>query len=297
MSARTAMLVAPRKFAAVALTLTAVMTGLIAVGHPAGAATAPETNASLNVLHLLNAERAANHLPALAWSNALVSSARRHNLNMAKANSLSHQLPGEPAFSTRISQAGVAWHFAAENIGWTTNRSSIGAMGMETSMYIEKAPENGHRLNILSRSVRYIGVDSYIDAHTGKLWLTEDFADATSAAPAVKAAPDVHAPIGNLDSASALPGRRVQLSGWAMDRDAKTTALYIGTYIDGKFAGFVRGPIARPDVAKSLGAGPYQGYRIIFTVPAGIHTITTYAVNVSAGPGMARLASKTVRVL
>ncbi len=295
MSAHIATLTAPRKFAATALALTAAMTGLIAVGRPAEAATATETGAATTVLNLLNAERAANYLPALASSTALISSAHRHNLSMAAVNTLSHQLPGEPVFSTRISQAGVAWHSAAENIGWTTDRSATGAAGLETSMYNETAPENGHRLNILSSSVRYVGIDAYIDARTGKLWLTEDFADVSGPVAAVK--PDIHTPIGNLDSATVLSGRRVQLSGWALDRDAKTTTLYIRTYIDGRSAGTLRAPVPRADVARAYGAGPYQGYRIIFPMSAGTHTITTYALNVGTGSGMARLATKTVRIV
>ncbi|HET6209366.1 MAG TPA: CAP domain-containing protein, partial [Jatrophihabitans sp.] len=126
----------------------------------AQAATPTESTAALNVYHMLNAERAANHLPALGWSTALVSSARRHDLTMASANVLSHQLPGEPVFSTRISQAGVTWHAAAENIGWTTDRSSAGAMGLESAMYGERPPDDGHRLNILSTAVRYVGIDT-----------------------------------------------------------------------------------------------------------------------------------------
>jgi uncharacterized protein YkwD len=174
--------------------LTAVIAGLLSFGLSAPAQAASSTEAAIanNVLALLNSERQAHGLPALGASSALQSSARRHNLTMAAANQLSHQLPNEPDFSVRISQAGVAWHSAAENIGWTSDRTTTGARGLEISMYNEVAPNDGHRQNILSRSVRYVGIDIYLDSRTGKLWLTEDFADvagpATASAPAAVAA-------------------------------------------------------------------------------------------------------------
>jgi uncharacterized protein YkwD len=161
----------------------AVIVGAVSFsGGTAHAATSAESAAASSVFTLLNSERAANHLPPLAWSPALVSSARAHNLAMDRANLLSHQVPGEADLGTRIDRVGVPWHQVAENIGYTTNRSTAGADGLEQAMYNETAPANGHRLNILSTSVRYIGVDVYLGGN-GKLWLTEDFADATGPVP------------------------------------------------------------------------------------------------------------------
>ncbi|MDQ2838186.1 MAG: CAP domain-containing protein [Actinomycetota bacterium] len=298
MFAWSAPLVTPRKLACLSIALLTALTGIVVAGASADAATASEAGAAQSVLKMLNAERAANHLPALGWSTALVSSARRHNLTMAKANLLSHQLPGEAVFSTRISQAGVAWHSAAENIGWTTDRTSRGANSLELTMYNEKAPNNGHRLNILSKSVHYVGIDTYIDAHTGKLWLTEDFADvAGPKAPAApKAAPSTvsHQPIGTLESASMLPGHKALLIGWALDPDSKAAPLYVGVYYDGKLAARYRSYVARPDVASQRKAGPNQGYCIVVTLPAGRHTIATYALNTGAGSGQTLLGSKVI---
>ena len=88
----------------------AAVAGLLAYPGGARAATTAEATAANSVLRMLNAERAAHHLPALAYSPALISGARLHNVIMAQANLLSHQLPGEAVFSTRISQAGVPWN-------------------------------------------------------------------------------------------------------------------------------------------------------------------------------------------
>jgi uncharacterized protein YkwD len=150
---------------------------VIVSGGTAQASTVAESTAARSVLSLLNSERAAHYLPALGWSPALVTSAHAHNLRMASSNLLSHQLAGEASLGDRVSAAGVPWHFAAENIGWTTNLAISGATGMQTAMYNEAPPNDGHRLNILSGSVHYVGIDILIGPD-GKQWLTADFADA-----------------------------------------------------------------------------------------------------------------------
>jgi uncharacterized protein YkwD len=284
-----------RKLAALVAALAIAATGMLAGdAGQARAATATETNAALTVLHTMNYERAANHLPALGWSAALVSSAHRHNLAMAAANVLSHQLPGEAVFSTRISQAGVPWHSAAENIGWSTDMTARGAISLQTAMYGERPPEDGHRLNILSTSTHYVGVDTYIDARTGKIWLTEDFADVAGPAPAPTLIS--RKPYGNLDSATALPGHKARLVGWSVDPDNRYMPITIGVFYDGHFAGWFHAPVPRPDVASALHAGPMQGYSIVLTLPAGRHVVTTCASNIGAGSGISMLASHTVVV-
>ncbi len=258
---------------------------------PASAATSAETAAATSVFKMLNAERAANHLPALGASTALTSSARRHNLTMAAANQLSHQLPGEPVFSTRISQAGVAWHSAAENIGWNSDRSTAGANALQAAMYGEKPPNDGHRRNILSTSVRFVGIDVLIDARTGKLWLTEDFADVQGPVGSLAG----HNPSGYFDSAVALPGHRARLQGWSVDPDNRLLSLAIAVYSDGHPLGWFKSPSLRPDVARAKSAGRYSGFDITVTLPAGMHSVCTYAINVGLGTGNPKLGCRTVR--
>jgi len=258
---------------------------------PASAATSAETAAATSVFRMLNAERAANHLPALGASTALTSSARKHNLAMAAANQLSHQLPGEPVFTTRISQAGVAWHSAAENVGWNSDRSTAGANALQAAMYNEKAPNDGHRRNILSTSLRYVGVDVLIDARTGKLWLTEDFADVQGPTGSLAG----HNPSGYFDSAVALTRHQARLRGWAVDPDNRQLSLTIAVYYDGKAVGWFFKPVARPDVAAAKSAGLYSGFDITVTLPAGTHSVCTYALNVGLGTGNTKLGCRTVR--
>jgi uncharacterized protein YkwD len=115
-------------------------------------------------------------LPALTVTADLQASAHSHDLTMAAANQLSHQLPGESDLGTRETNAGVSWTAAGENIGWTSDTTQAGALSIEASMLAETPPNDGHRRNILSSTYTVVGVDVYLDSAHGRLWLTEDFA-------------------------------------------------------------------------------------------------------------------------
>ena len=64
---------------------------------------------------------------------------------------------------------------AGENIGWNSDQTLSGVRYLEREMYREKAPENGHRLNILDHSFRDVGIDVYFDKTHNKMWFTQDF--------------------------------------------------------------------------------------------------------------------------
>jgi uncharacterized protein YkwD len=155
--------------------LVASLLPLVAIAPPASAMTTTEAVWAHAVTSLLNLERAAHGLPALSTDYRLVNSARAHNLRMAAANTMSHQLPGEPWLGARITRAGYYWTYIGENIGYNTLISEYGVLTLEKMMYNERAPYDGHRLNILSSRFRNIGVDVYIDNTHHKVWLTEDF--------------------------------------------------------------------------------------------------------------------------
>jgi uncharacterized protein YkwD len=128
-----------------------------------------------SMLTLLNRERAAHRLRPLAMNSRLILSAHRHNLTMARTDTMSHQLPGEAFFASRITRAGYRWQWAGENIGWNSMLTTSGILALERTMYNEKAPNNGHRLNILSTRARQVGIDVYYDARHHKVWFTQDF--------------------------------------------------------------------------------------------------------------------------
>ena len=153
---------------------------LVAVGFalapPAMAATIlTHPNVAKQVLGLLNQERAAHHLPALRMNNDLINSAYRHNATMANDDVLSHQCSGEKGLGDRLDAAHYDWSTAGENIGWTSSMSTTGVLALETYMYNEKAPNDGHRLIILSSAFHDVGISVITDTTHNRLWLTEDF--------------------------------------------------------------------------------------------------------------------------
>jgi uncharacterized protein YkwD len=143
--------------------------------------TAVERHIAWVIQALINKERAQHGIHPVWMNSHLQLSARRHNVTMARFNTMSHQLPGEAFFARRMTQAGYRWNYAGENIGWNGDMSLSGVVVLEKLMYGERAPENGHRLNILNRHYRNVGVDVYLDREHHKIWLTTDFGHHASA--------------------------------------------------------------------------------------------------------------------
>jgi uncharacterized protein YkwD len=127
------------------------------------------------VLDELNDERASQGLSALKMNSKLVDAAHTHNLAMAKANTLSHQLDGEAALGSRVSAAGYHWSMVGENIAYNSDRSQSGVLAVQKAMYNEKPPNDGHRENILNKSFVEVGIDVINDSAHGKVWLVTDF--------------------------------------------------------------------------------------------------------------------------
>jgi uncharacterized protein YkwD len=155
--------------------------GLLAPAHASAATfkghttTKTEKRMQSAVLWLLNGERRAHHLAPLTSSKKLVSSARTHNKAMTRANTLSHQLKHESGLARRIDKVHYSWQTCGENIGVTSSNKTVALLALESAMYNEKAPYNGHRLNILSHSYKNVGVSVYNDPKHHRVWLTVDF--------------------------------------------------------------------------------------------------------------------------
>jgi uncharacterized protein YkwD len=158
--------------------------GVFVKATPAGASVPARTDVEKTidwaVLRLINAQRAVYGLRPLHMAPALRLSARRHNLQMAAYDEMSHQLPGEPNFAQRITNAGYHWSWAGENIAWNSEMTLPGVKLLQRLMYHEKPPNDAHRLNILSTHYRNVGVDVYLDKVHHKVWLTTDFAKPSS---------------------------------------------------------------------------------------------------------------------
>ena len=127
------------------------------------------------VLTTLNQERAAHGLPALSSSTRLVTAAHAHNLRMAQANTLSHQLPGEADLGSRVTATGYTWSTVGENVAWSSVRTQAGVVALQDAMYSETPPDDGHRRNILSTTFTQVGVDVIDDAAHRRVWLVTDF--------------------------------------------------------------------------------------------------------------------------
>jgi len=179
--------ISPAPVAAAPITAAAVpvapvpMAVVVPAAAPAAAATPPggdgvAAQAARAVFDATNTFRQQNGVAPLVWNGALQRSAHQHNLAMATANQMSHQVPGERSFDTRISDQGVPWLSVGENVGFNTNRTVAGALTLHTMMINETAPNDDHKVNKLDPKFNALGVDVLLDPTTGKLWLTEDYA-------------------------------------------------------------------------------------------------------------------------
>jgi len=169
-----------RTLLAMVLALGGILTGSFAVASPAAALTVPHITAleehyALLLKALMVTERAAHGVHYIYMNTDLQASARRHDALMAADNTMAHQLPGEPYFGTRISQAGYHWTYAGENIAWNSDWSEAGVLALEKIMYNEVPPYDGHRRNILNPHFLHVGVDVYFDYRHHKVWITTDF--------------------------------------------------------------------------------------------------------------------------
>ncbi|GAA4815965.1 CAP domain-containing protein [Nocardioides caeni] len=118
------------------------------------------------VIALTNRQRRAHGCRALRANSLLRKAARAHTVRMAVADLMSHQLPGEPYFSVRITNAGYRnWRLVAENV----------ARGFSSPLAVVRAwmASPGHRRNILNCRLRDLGVGVVLK--DGQLWWTQNF--------------------------------------------------------------------------------------------------------------------------
>ncbi|WP_436528067.1 CAP domain-containing protein [Actinoplanes sp. HUAS TT8] len=139
----------------------------------------PDEQILTEVLAHINAARADEGLSALKLDEDLSKASELHNKLMINSCGLSHQCSGEGDIGKRFSAQDVDWSSAGENIGYGSSGSSASAMikaanGLTDSMLAEKAPNDGHRKNLLSTGFKRIGL-SIIRDSKGVTWMTQDF--------------------------------------------------------------------------------------------------------------------------
>jgi uncharacterized protein YkwD len=102
---------------------------------------------------LVNQDRAANGVGALAWSSALARVAQYRAQDMLNRNYFSHYDPatGQLAFVQLLRLWGIPYTRAGENIAWSTNPSMA-----QINVMFMNSPE--HRANILNSAFHRAGI-------------------------------------------------------------------------------------------------------------------------------------------
>lgn len=156
-------LVGKRTAAIVLMVIVAL--GLAACAPPKPAATGGPGDAfTSSLLSSLNADRAANGLPALAWNGQLANSASSWARQMSSANSLYHQNLSALIYSS----AYAGFHTLGENI--LVGPGSMSAGSIETA-WMNSPP---HRANITSGAFNVVGI-GYFRGPDGRVWAAQEF--------------------------------------------------------------------------------------------------------------------------
>jgi uncharacterized protein YkwD len=113
-------------------------------------ATAPGTVDSGEAAALISRYRASKGLGPVTVDPTLTAIAAEHARRMATANTMTHQLPGEPAFQRRLTDAGFIPQTAGENV-------AAGQKDLATVLEAwRKSP--GHNANLLLPGATKIGI-------------------------------------------------------------------------------------------------------------------------------------------
>lgn len=127
-----------------------------------------ETSIEKKLFDAINAERVQRGIAAMAWSEKLQESARKHTERLAANGKLSHQFDGEPPLQARIAATGFHYSASAENVALATHFDDLHPALMNSP---------GHRANILNPKYTAVGIGV---VHKGDAYYTtENFSRAT----------------------------------------------------------------------------------------------------------------------
>lgn len=119
---------------------------------------------SKRLFGLTNEARARAALPPLQWDPALEAAALGHCRRMAREDTISHQLSGEPGLRGRVAQARVHFDLLNENVAIGTSAVAIHEAWMQSA---------GHRANLLSTEVDRVGIA--VVAEPGRMYAVADY--------------------------------------------------------------------------------------------------------------------------
>lgn len=136
-----------------------------------GSTAQPTTNTSgltadeAKAFQLLNADRAANGLPALKLNMDLVRLAEKYGQDMINRNYFSHYNPEGQSPFERMQQAGITYSYAGENLAINSNVTAAEKAFMNSS---------GHRANILNTNFTEVGVGVRTNS-AGSVYVVQEF--------------------------------------------------------------------------------------------------------------------------
>ena len=146
--------------------------------HPAytrpaavAAASAPVAANSLErqAFDLINAERAKNRLPPLAWDGELCGVARLHSENMGRYHFFDHEGPDGKDVLDRVAARGIMWKALGENIAYNQGYDNPAQFAVDQWMHSPK-----HRANILRGSFTHSAI-GIVRTADGRVYLTQVF--------------------------------------------------------------------------------------------------------------------------
>lgn len=117
------------------------------------------------LVDMINQSRAVKGAPPLTIDPRLSEAARKHTNVMIETGVLSHQLPGEPDLSSRLSGENVPFDTAAENLGW-----DVDVVATHEGL-LDDPP---HLRNIMDPQFNVVGVA--VIRSGDHVFVTEDFA-------------------------------------------------------------------------------------------------------------------------
>ena len=120
---------------------------------------------AIDVLDLVNQERQAAGLGPLIWHEGASEVAYLHSLDMDVRDYFDHTNPDGELPWDRLTDAGIDWSRAGENIAWGYSSPQAVMSGWMGS--------SGHRANILSESFTHVGIGVHDDGFS--IWWTQVF--------------------------------------------------------------------------------------------------------------------------
>ncbi|ETI56937.1 hypothetical protein F443_00686 [Phytophthora nicotianae P1569] len=172
------------------------------------------TQYAASMLASVNAQRAAQGLPALCLNTKLMAASMRHSTDMAAKNFVSHTGSDGSTMSLRVTAAGYKWTRVAENVA--AGQSSIAAV---MTSWMNSA---GHRANILGDYTMFGTAYAYNSGSTYKHYWTQNFGKGSSESCSYEDVEYEDAPTPTLNSTTDSDNSTVVLPNEPAPEDSKT---------------------------------------------------------------------------